>query len=40
MSTQDVWALGIYDKYGISLVDYFEAWGIEVSEDARVKIEQ
>ena len=40
MSTQDAWALGIYDKYGVSLVDYFDAWGIKVSEEARFTIEQ
>lgn len=38
--TQDAWALGIFDKYGVSLVDYFDAWGIEVSEETRIEIEQ
>ena len=40
MSTQDAWAIGIYDKYGVSLVDYFDAWGIKVSEYARYTIEK
>lgn len=35
MNTQDAWAIGIYDKYGVSLVDYFEAWGISISEETK-----
>ncbi len=35
MSTQDAWVIGIYDKYGVSLVDYFEAWGISISDEIK-----
>ena len=39
MSTQDAWILGIYKAYGMNLIDYFEAWGIDVSESIKLKIE-
>lgn len=39
MSTQDAWALGVYEAYGINIIDYFEAWGINVSENIKIKIE-
>ena len=39
MSTQDAWALGIHEAYGANIIDYFEAWGISVSENMKLKIE-
>lgn len=38
MPTQDAWVLGIYEAHGVSVVNYFESWGIPISESVKEKL--
>ena len=40
LSTQDAWALAISESYGVDITDYFEEWGIKVSDNTKLKIQQ
>nr|MDE5978046.1 M60 family metallopeptidase [Turicibacter sp.] len=39
IQTQDAYTLAIAEKYGYNIIPYFEAWGVEVSDSTKAKLE-